>query len=119
MTISVIIPTYNECATIGRLVHELRHYDADRQVEVLVIDANSPDGTAEVARRAGATVLLAPRPGRAVQMNHGAAHAAGAMLYVICHDVVPEAQRRGNYGTASFSLVIGFIIMMVLDTAMG
>jgi len=49
----------------------------------------------------------------------GLAGAAGAMLYVICHDVVPEAQRRGNYGTASFSLVIGFIIMMVLDTAMG
>ena len=49
----------------------------------------------------------------------GLAGAAGAMLYVICHDVVPEAQRRGNYGTASFSLVVGFIIMMVLDTAMG
>lgn len=49
----------------------------------------------------------------------GLAGAAGAMLYVICHDVVPEAQRRGNYTTASCSLVIGFIIMMVLDTAMG
>ena len=87
MTISVIIPTYNECATIGQLVHELRHYDADRQVEVLVIDANSSDGTAEVARRAGATVLLAPRPGRAVQMNHGAAHAAGEILYFVHADV--------------------------------
>jgi ZIP family zinc transporter len=49
----------------------------------------------------------------------GLAGAAGAMLYVICHDVVPEAQRRGNYTTASCALVIGFIIMMVLDTAMG
>lgn len=49
----------------------------------------------------------------------GLAGAAGAMLYVICHDVVPEAQRRGNFTTASVSLVVGFIIMMVLDTAMG
>ncbi|MET0264696.1 MAG: ZIP family metal transporter [Duganella sp.] len=49
----------------------------------------------------------------------GLAGAAGAMLYVICHDVVPEAQRRGNVSTASFALVVGFIIMMVLDTAMG
>lgn len=55
----------------------------------------------------------------AAMLPWGLAGAAGAMLYVICHDVVPEAQRRGNYGTASFSLVIGFIIMMVLDTAMG
>jgi len=48
----------------------------------------------------------------------GLAGAAGAMLYVICHDVVPEAHRRGNCNTASCSLVIGFIIMMVLDTAL-
>ncbi|KQQ40120.1 divalent cation transporter [Duganella sp. Leaf126] len=49
----------------------------------------------------------------------GLAGAAGAMLYVICHDVVPESQRHGNDRTASFALVVGFIVMMVLDTAMG
>ena len=87
MTISVIIPTYNECATIGRLVQNLRRYDVDRQVEVLVVDANSPDGTAAAARQAGATVLLAPRPGRAVQMNYGAAHAIGDILYFVHADV--------------------------------
>ena len=87
MTISVIIPTYNECATIGRLIQDLRRYDVDRQVEVLVVDANSPDGTAAAARQAGATVLLAPKPGRAVQMNYGAAHATGDILYFVHADV--------------------------------
>ena len=87
MTISVIIPTYNECATIGRLVQSLRRYDVDRQVEVLVVDANSPDGTAAAARQAGATVLLAPKPGRAAQMNYGAAHATGDILYFVHADV--------------------------------
>lgn len=48
----------------------------------------------------------------------GLAGAAGAMLYVICHDVVPEAQRHGHCNTASSALVIGFIVMMVLDTAL-
>ncbi|HEX8406402.1 MAG TPA: ZIP family metal transporter [Duganella sp.] len=48
----------------------------------------------------------------------GLACAAGAMLYVICHDVVPEAQRHGHCKTASCALVIGFIVMMVLDTAL-
>ncbi|MTV41629.1 ZIP family metal transporter [Duganella radicis] len=48
----------------------------------------------------------------------GLAGAAGAMLYVICHDVVPEAQRHGHCNTAACALVIGFIVMMVLDTAL-
>ncbi|NVM74425.1 ZIP family zinc transporter [Duganella sp. SG902] len=48
----------------------------------------------------------------------GLAGAAGAMLYVICHDVVPEAQRHGHCNTAAGSLVVGFIVMMVLDTAL-
>lgn len=48
----------------------------------------------------------------------GLACAAGAMLYVICHDVVPEAHRHGHAKTASCALVLGFIVMMVLDTAL-
>jgi ZIP family zinc transporter len=48
----------------------------------------------------------------------GLAGAAGAMLYVICHDVLPEAQRHGHCNTAAGSLVLGFIVMMVLDTAL-
>ncbi|WBA43532.1 TIGR04283 family arsenosugar biosynthesis glycosyltransferase [Hymenobacter canadensis] len=87
MTISIIIPTYNEAANIGRLVQELRHYGSAGATEILVVDAHSPDGTAELARQAGATVLAAPRPGRAAQMNHGAAHATGDIFYFVHADV--------------------------------
>ncbi|MES2743452.1 MAG: ZIP family metal transporter [Pseudomonadota bacterium] len=48
----------------------------------------------------------------------GLSGAAGAMLYVICHDVVPEVHRHGNCKTASCAMVVGFIVMMVLDTAL-
>ena len=85
MQLSVIIPTYNEANNIARLVAELRRYAP--QAQVLVVDANSPDGTAETARQAGATVLPAPKPGRAAQMNHGAAHATGELLYFVHADV--------------------------------
>ena len=85
MTLSVIIPTYKEAGNIIRLVAALRHYAP--QVQVLVVDANSPDGTAEAARQAGATVLLAPRAGRATQMNYGATHATGEVLYFVHADV--------------------------------
>ncbi|WP_201978179.1 TIGR04283 family arsenosugar biosynthesis glycosyltransferase [Hymenobacter rubidus] len=87
MTVSVIIPTYNEAANIGGLVRELRRFAPNGQAEVLVVDAHSPDGTAEAARQAGATVLLAPRPGRAAQMNFGAAQATGDLLYFVHADV--------------------------------
>ncbi|GAA4346157.1 TIGR04283 family arsenosugar biosynthesis glycosyltransferase [Hymenobacter saemangeumensis] len=87
MLLSVIIPTYNEAPNIGRVVTELRRYAGSQAVEILVVDANSPDGTAEAARQAGATVLQAPRPGRAAQMNHGARHARGELLYFVHADV--------------------------------
>lgn len=87
MTISIIIPTHNEAANIGRLVQELRHHSATDAVEILVVDAHSPDDTAELARQAGATVLSTPKPGRAAQMNHGAAHATCDILYFVHADV--------------------------------
>lgn len=87
MTFSIIIPTHNEAATIGQLVGKLLEYGGDSLVDVLVIDAGSCDGTAEIARKAGATVGQSPRQGRAAQMNFGAALAKGTMLYFVHADV--------------------------------
>ena len=87
MLLSIIIPTYNEAATIGRLVADLRRYAPPGEVEILVVDAGSPDGTAAAARAAGATVLEAARPGRASQMNEGAKQARGDIFYFVHADV--------------------------------
>jgi ZIP family zinc transporter len=46
------------------------------------------------------------------------AAAAGAMLFVIANDVVPEAHQNGHGTWASVALIFGFIIMTVLDTAL-
>jgi ZIP family zinc transporter len=46
------------------------------------------------------------------------AAAAGAMLFVIVNDVVPESHRNGNGTWASVALVFGFVLMTVLDTAL-
>ncbi|KAL3997187.1 ZIP Zinc transporter family protein [Acanthocheilonema viteae] len=45
--------------------------------------------------------------------------AAGAMIYVVLDDIIPEAQRNGNGRLASISSVIGFLIMMALDVGLG
>ena len=47
------------------------------------------------------------------------AAAAGAMLFVIVNDVVPESHQNGNGTWASVALVFGFVLMTVLDTALG
>ncbi|MBO2008547.1 TIGR04283 family arsenosugar biosynthesis glycosyltransferase [Hymenobacter negativus] len=105
MMLSVIIPTYKEAANIGRLVADLRCYAPPEGIEILVVDAGSPDGTAAVARAAGATVLESPRPGRATQMNYGAQHARGDIFYFVHADVrihpdyvttIQEAVARGD-----------------------
>ncbi|UOG77102.1 TIGR04283 family arsenosugar biosynthesis glycosyltransferase [Hymenobacter tibetensis] len=87
MMLSVIIPTYNEAASIGSLVRQLQQHAPAHTIEVLVVDANSPDGTAAAAQQAGATVLRSPSPGRATQMNYGAQHASGQILYFVHADV--------------------------------
>ena len=45
--------------------------------------------------------------------------AAGAMLFVISEEIIPETHSNGRSRYATFALMIGFIIMMVLDNMLG
>ncbi len=45
--------------------------------------------------------------------------AAGAMLFVIVDEVIPETHGGGNERAASYSMILGFIIMMILDVTLG
>jgi len=45
--------------------------------------------------------------------------AAGAMIFVVIEDVVPEAQRGGNTDLATMGGMLGFAVMMLLDVAFG
>ncbi len=47
------------------------------------------------------------------------AFAAGAMIYVVVEELIPESQRAGNVDLASVWLMLGFALMMVLDVALG
>lgn len=47
------------------------------------------------------------------------AFAAGAMLFVVSHEIIPESHRRGHETHATFGVMTGFALMMVLDTALG
>ena len=82
MRISVVIPTLNEAATIAGTLRGLAGQGVD---EVIVVDAASPDGTAELARSEGVLVIDSS-PGRGVQQNRGAGAASGDVLVFLHAD---------------------------------
>ncbi|WP_077002927.1 ZIP family metal transporter [Variovorax sp. KK3] len=49
----------------------------------------------------------------------GLGFAAGAMLFVISHEIIPESHRKGHEAFATGGLMVGFVLMMLLDTALG
>lgn len=55
----------------------------------------------------------------AAMLPWGLGFAAGAMLFVISHEIIPESHRKGHEAFATGGLMVGFVLMMLLDTALG
>ncbi len=75
MRILVILPTYNEAENVLSLVEQILAHEAD--IDVLVVDDNSPDGTGEIVARAGEAnphLHLLRRPGK---LGLGGAYLSG------------------------------------------
>jgi rSAM/selenodomain-associated transferase 2 len=88
MLLSVIIPSYNEEASIARTIDSLL-LNANRQsIEIILVDGGSTDNTIAIANSLGiAKVVLSPQKGRAAQMNYGASLAKGDVFYFVHADV--------------------------------
>jgi ZIP family zinc transporter len=52
-------------------------------------------------------------------LPYALAFAAGAMIFVVVEETIPEAQREGNTDLATIGAILGFTVMMVLDVALG
>lgn len=52
-------------------------------------------------------------------LPYALAFAAGAMIFVVVEEVIPETQQDKNTDIATLGLVAGFIVMMSLDVALG
>ena len=93
MQVSVIIPVINEAEAIAGCLAQFR---GQRNVEVIVVDGGSRDGTQERTREAGfARLVTSPRPGRSVQMNRGARSASGdVLLFLHADTILPDGAMR-------------------------
>ena len=52
-------------------------------------------------------------------LPYALAFAAGAMIFIVVEEVIPESQKGGNTDLATMGLIGGFIIMMILDVSLG
>lgn len=69
MSISVIIPVYNECATILQVIKKVQEVDLDK--EIIVVDDGSTDGTWELLNQIRESVVI---------LRHDANHGKGAAI---------------------------------------
>lgn len=67
----------------------------------------------------GAVVGLGISSGFALGYPIALGLAAGAMIFVVSHEVIPETHRNGHQTSATLGLMLGFAVMMFLDTALG
>ena len=67
----------------------------------------------------GALLGVGLSSGLAVAYPVGLGLAAGAMIFVVSHEVIPETHRNGHQTPATVGLMAGFALMMVLDTTLG
>ncbi|MEM7815182.1 MAG: glycosyltransferase [Candidatus Aenigmatarchaeota archaeon] len=93
-SVTAIIPAYNEAATVGKVVQAVSKAKVD---EIIVVDDGSCDETAEVARRAGAKVLVHARNrGKGCAMKTGLNAASGKIVVFIDADLKSLTPQKVN-----------------------
>jgi ZIP family zinc transporter len=68
-----------------------------------------------IAGVAGAWAVMSMAP----VLPYALAFAAGAMIFVVTEELIPESQRHGNHDFATMGVMVGFTIMMCLDVGLG
>ena len=107
--VAVLLPCYNEAAAIGRTVAEFRAALPD--AAIYVYDNNSADGTAEVARQAGAIVRREPMQGKG--------HVVRRMLADVDADIYVMADGDATYEAAAAPRLIERLRAEQLDMVVG
>lgn len=94
-SISIIIPALNERDGIGRTIQAIPKEELERmgyEVQILVVDNGSDDGTGELAREAGADIVYEPRRGYGRAYKTGFAYAKGDIIATADADLTYPAE---------------------------
>jgi glycosyltransferase involved in cell wall biosynthesis len=86
MLVSVVIPTYNSARFLGVCLESLKN-QSWKELEVIVVDDGSTDGTLEIAEKYECIVINNPTRGRAEAKNEGIKHSVGDFFFFIDSDM--------------------------------
>ena len=91
--VSIVIPTLNEEFSIGQTLAALEGFDEN--IEVIVVDGGSDDTTLVISENHNVKILHSPR-GRGTQLQTGANHATGEILWFLHADTIaaPDCVRE-------------------------
>jgi glycosyltransferase involved in cell wall biosynthesis len=93
--ISVIVPVYNEVKHIRETLEAIKN-QVYANIELIVVDNGSTDGTGEIAREYTSKVIREERQGISIARNRGAAEATGNIIVFVDADtIVPEGMAEG------------------------
>jgi glycosyltransferase involved in cell wall biosynthesis len=111
--VSVVFPCLNEQYAVGRCVHEAHNAleAAGYLGEVIVVDNNSTDDSARVAREAGAHVIRETTPGYGSALRAGFRSATG--------DIIVMADADATYPIESLDQLIGPVVAGDADIVVG
>jgi glycosyltransferase involved in cell wall biosynthesis len=85
---SVVVPAYNEAAYVGAALKALQSQDFGGSYEIIVVDNNSTDNTADVAASYGVRVVHEPEPGVCQARQRGMSEARGEIVVSTDADTV-------------------------------
>jgi len=109
VTVSFLIPAYDEAATIGEVLARIAQLDLETQV--IVVDDGSHDDTAAIAEAAGATVLRQANAGKGAAIRAAIPHVRGEIA------VIQDADME--YDPADVPQLIAPIVEGVADVVFG
>ena len=107
--IAVLLPCYNEAATIGKVVHEFQRELPE--AAIYVFDNNSTDDTAAIAQEAGAVVVFEPRQGKGYVIER--------MFSQIQADYYVMADGDGTYPAERVQELLRPVVLGRADMAVG
>lgn len=101
----MVIPTYNEAENLDRIVHRLR--TAQPEIDVLIVDDGSPDGTGRIADRLAADDAAVRVVHRRAKSGLGAAYLHGFRIALDAgYDVIGEMDADGSHQPEQLHLLL-------------
>ena len=113
LSLTILMPCLNEAATVGSSIREAAAFLEKNRIrgEILVVDNGSVDGSAAIAERCGARVIIQPQKGYGNALRMGIAHSRGRVIILgdcdTTYDFLHLEEMYAMLSSGQWDMVIG------------